>query len=72
MMMSYTTPTIGKATNANNGGDYTDAQAKKETIPGTKVFVLGQAKRYQLEDDAELIIDNRGVRILNDEDSGDD
>jgi cyanophycin synthetase len=41
----------------------TDKPKTKETIPGTKVFVQERAKRYVLEDDEELIIDERGVRL---------
>jgi len=41
----------------------TDKPKTKETIPGTKVFVPGRAKRYELEEDEELIIDERGVRL---------
>ena len=36
---------------------------KKETIPGTKVFVPDRAKRFVLDQDEELIIDERGVRL---------
>ena len=35
----------------------------KETIPGTKVFVQDKAKRFVLDQDEELIIDERGVRL---------
>lgn len=39
----------------------------KKTIPGTKVFVPERAKRYVLEQDEELIIDERGVRLARNE-----
>ncbi len=41
----------------------TDKVADKDTIPGTKVFVPEKAKRYVLDQDEELIIDERGVRL---------
>jgi hypothetical protein len=44
-----------------------DKPAKKETIPGTKVFVPERAKRYVLDQDEELIIDERGVRLASSE-----
>ena len=40
-----------------------DKQETKETIPGTKVFVQEKAKRFVLDQDEELIIDERGVRL---------
>jgi cyanophycin synthetase len=40
-----------------------DKAETKETIPGTKVFVQEKAKRFVLEQDEELIIDERGVRL---------
>ncbi|MFT5220201.1 MAG: cyanophycin synthetase [Planctomycetota bacterium] len=40
-----------------------DEREQKETIPGTKVFLPGRAKRYVLDQDEELIIDERGVRL---------
>jgi cyanophycin synthetase len=40
-----------------------DKQETKETIPGTKVFVPEKAKRFVLDQDEELIIDERGVRL---------
>ena len=43
------------------------SQQKKKTIPGTKVFVPERAKRYVLEQDEELIIDERGVRLASHE-----
>ncbi len=39
----------------------------KKTIPGTKVFVPEREKRYVLEQDEELIIDERGVRLARSE-----
>ncbi|MDH5355561.1 MAG: cyanophycin synthetase, partial [Gammaproteobacteria bacterium] len=39
----------------------------KKTIPGTKVFVPERAKRYVLDQDEELIIDERGVRLARSE-----
>ncbi|MEH6357642.1 MAG: cyanophycin synthetase [Pseudomonadales bacterium] len=41
----------------------TDKPKAQETIPGTKVYVQKRAKRYVLEEDEELIIDERGVRL---------
>jgi len=40
-----------------------DKEETKETIPGTKVFVQEKAKRFVLDQDEELIIDERGVRL---------
>jgi cyanophycin synthetase len=40
-----------------------DKEESKETIPGTKVFVPEKAKRFVLDQDEELIIDERGVRL---------
>lgn len=39
----------------------------KETIPGTKVFLPGKEKRFVLDQDEELIIDERGVRLASSE-----
>jgi cyanophycin synthetase len=44
-----------------------DTQENKKTIPGTKVFVPERAKRYILDQDEELIIDERGVRLARSE-----
>jgi len=44
-----------------------DTQGNKKTIPGTKVFVPERAKRYVLDQDEELIIDERGVRLARSE-----
>jgi cyanophycin synthetase len=44
-----------------------DKPTKKATIPGTKVFVPERAKRYVLDQDEELIIDERGVRLASSE-----
>jgi cyanophycin synthetase len=44
-----------------------DTQENKKTIPGTKVFVPERAKRYVLDQDEELIIDERGVRLARSE-----
>jgi cyanophycin synthetase len=44
-----------------------DTQGYKKTIPGTKVFVPERAKRYVLDQDEELIIDERGVRLARSE-----
>ena len=40
-----------------------DKREDKETLPGTKVFAPGKIKRYKLEEDEELVIDERGVRL---------
>ncbi len=40
-----------------------DKQPRKETIPGTKVFVPERAKHYVLQEDEELIVDKRGARL---------
>ncbi len=45
----------------------TDKPKTKETIPGTKVYVPERAKRYVLEENEELIIDERGVRLASNE-----
>ncbi len=44
-----------------------DKEEHKKTIPGTKVFVPERAKRYVLDQDEELIIDERGVRLARSE-----
>lgn len=44
-----------------------DKQESKETIPGTKVFVPEKEKRFVLDQDEELIIDERGVRLASSE-----
>jgi cyanophycin synthetase len=44
-----------------------DKVETKETIPGTKVFVQEKAKRFVLDQDEELIIDERGVRLASSE-----
>ena len=44
-----------------------DKKENKKTIPGTKVFVPERAKRYVLDQDEELIIDERGVRLARSE-----
>ncbi len=44
-----------------------DKVEEKKTIPGTKVFVPEREKRYVLEQDEELIIDERGVRLARSE-----
>jgi len=44
-----------------------DKKVNKKTIPGTKVFVPERAKRYILDQDEELIIDERGVRLARSE-----
>ena len=44
-----------------------DRAENKKTIPGTKVFVPERAKRYVLDRDEELIIDERGVRLASNE-----
>lgn len=44
-----------------------DKEEGKKTIPGTKVFVPERAKRYVLDQDEELIIDERGVRLARSE-----
>ena len=45
----------------------TDKPNNKETIPGTKVYLPERAKRYVLDEDEELIIDERGVRLARSE-----
>jgi len=45
----------------------TDKMDTKATIPGTKVFVPEKAKRFVLDQDEELIIDERGVRLASSE-----
>ncbi len=40
-----------------------EKKVKQKTIPGTKVFVPQRARRYELEDDEELVIDERGVHL---------
>jgi len=42
---------------------HSDKAEAKETMPGTKVFVQEKAKRFVLDQDEELIIDERGVRL---------
>ncbi len=44
-----------------------DQRETKETIPGTKVFVPEKEKRFVLDQDEELIIDERGVRLASSE-----
>ncbi|MDH3448121.1 MAG: cyanophycin synthetase [Gammaproteobacteria bacterium] len=44
-----------------------DHRKTKKTIPGTKVFVPAKAKRFELGEDEELIIDERGVRLASHE-----
>jgi cyanophycin synthetase len=44
-----------------------DKPQNKKTIPGTKVFLPERAKRYVLDQDEELIIDERGVRLARSE-----
>jgi len=41
----------------------TDAADDKAVIPGSKVYLPEKAKRYVLDQDEELIIDERGVRL---------
>ena len=41
----------------------TEESAEKATVPGTKVYLPEKAKRYVLDQDEELIIDERGVRL---------
>ena len=45
----------------------TSETSEKATIPGTKVFVQEKAKRFVLDQDEELIIDERGVRLASSE-----
>jgi cyanophycin synthetase len=45
----------------------TGETSEKATIPGTKVFVQEKAKRFVLDQDEELIIDERGVRLASSE-----
>ncbi len=40
-----------------------EKKVKQKTIPGTKVFVPQRARRYELEEDEELVIDERGVHL---------
>ena len=44
-----------------------DKTENKKIIPGTKVFVQERAKRYVLDADEELIIDERGARLARSE-----
>ena len=44
-----------------------DKEENKKTIPGTKVFVPDRAKRYVLDQDEEIIVDERGVRLARSE-----
>ncbi len=44
-----------------------DQRETKETIPGTKVYVQEKEKRFVLDQDEELIIDERGVRLASNE-----
>jgi cyanophycin synthetase len=44
-----------------------DKPENKKTIPGTKVFVPEPEKRYVLDRDEEIIIDERGVRLATSE-----
>ena len=44
-----------------------DKKENKKTIPGTKVFVQEKAKRFVLDQDEELIVDERGVRLASSE-----
>jgi len=44
-----------------------DKPEDKKTIPGTKVFVPEAERRYVLDQDEELIIDERGVRLASSE-----
>ena len=51
-----------------------DKEEDKKTIPGTKVFEPPRAKHYKLDEDEELIIDERGVRLASatESEEGDD
>ena len=44
-----------------------EAVVDKATVPGTKVYLPEKAKRYVLDQDEELIIDERGVRLASHE-----
>lgn len=44
-----------------------DKPENKKIIPGTKVFVPEKEKRYVLDQDEELIVDERGVRLATSE-----
>jgi len=44
-----------------------DKDETKKTMPGTKVFLPEREKRYVLDQDEELIIDERGVRLATSE-----
>ena len=46
-----------------NEDEKSSAAKHKKDIPGTKVFVPEKAKRFALDQDEELIIDERGVRL---------
>jgi len=48
-----------------------DQVESKETIPGTKVYVPERAKRFVLDQDEELIIDERGVRLASHDEDAD-
>jgi cyanophycin synthetase len=40
-----------------------EAVPEKATVPGTKLYLPEEAKRYVLDQDEELIVDERGVRL---------
>ena len=44
-----------------------DKPKGKKTIPGTKVYLPETEKRYVLDQDEALIIDERGVRLASSE-----
>ncbi len=44
-----------------------DKAEDKKTIPGTKVFIPESEKRYVLDQDEQIIIDERGVRLASSE-----
>jgi hypothetical protein len=48
-----------------------DQVESKETFPGTKVYVPDRAKRFVLDQDEELIIDERGVRLASHDEDAD-
>jgi cyanophycin synthetase len=51
----------------NFNTEIAEAADDKEMIPGSKVYVPEKAKRFVLDQDEELIIDERGVRLASHE-----
>jgi cyanophycin synthetase len=44
-----------------------ERESDQEIVPGTKMFVPGKVKQYQLDEHEELVIDDRGVRLVSNE-----